>query len=620
MIGDAGVPCCRERLAGCVQPSGPRALEIGHGLAFRLENFRLIALRGLRMLGVRREEHSEAFDVRQPAPGKHAVARREILPECVDDVGDRLVVGRGRDDHGRLAPVERSLYREPRHRRKEHGRLARTGRAIHRDHLARLGGVEPRQNLPLVFGQGEMRVRMPEASRELGLDPMIQRIPGPARHGDLAEERRVRFIGQQAVVEVQHAAHGGIGAVRRLDEPASGRKVFRLVRRPARRQGIDHPTAMLAVVLPAVGCRDLGKGRGRQEFVERLHRSKGERPPGQRQQQVARDGIARRHDPPGPVYEALRDHRGDDLRHPIGVRHGMRDLASRHQRPEADRDRSAPILAPEQGPDHLFGKGARLEGITGDRREPLAIRRPERPLAKRTIRKGCSPIPQDVRKCHSHEEITVGSIGGRKTSSTHGLVQGHLNIYRLRNEVRRGLSSFCRTRLAVRARRVVLRPRHRGGIPRYCHPSMDRGGPDVVGRVQHRDGSAEAVSGRVEGERSRHLCHRLRSTKGCPPGADVWTGMMPRTDAGIRRHGQCPIDFITAAMKDRSAALAEPLCRMTTMRDLRITGTATMFLRGLTGRVHGRLDTIRTATFPLLKAQKPIEQWERPTNIEGMRQ
>ena len=56
------------------------------------------------------------------------------------------------------------------------------------------------------------------------------------------------------------------------------------------------------------------------------------------------------------------------------------------------------------------------------------------------------------------------------------------------------------------------------------------------------------------------------------------------------------------------------------MRDLRITGTATMFLRGLTGRVHGRLDTIRTATFPLLKAQKPIEQWERPTNIEGMRQ
>ncbi len=184
--GDVFTLCIWERPSRSFQPGDPRALDIGHGFTFRLEGLCLIALRGLHASGMRRQKHPEALDVRQPASGKHAVAHCEILAKGVDDVGDRLVVGRGRDDHRRLVPVERSLYPEPRYSGEQHRRLAGPGRAVDRDHLAGFRSVEPGQDLPLLFGQGEVRVRMPKASRKFPLDAVIHRYLSAVGQRNLA--------------------------------------------------------------------------------------------------------------------------------------------------------------------------------------------------------------------------------------------------------------------------------------------------------------------------------------------------------------------------------------------------------------------------------------------------
>jgi hypothetical protein len=95
------------------------------------QGFGLILLRSFRLPAHSRKINTKALQIRQPSAGKRALTPCKILSEGIDDVRDGLIVGRSRDNHGRLATCESSLCPFGGNDRKQCGRLASSRRAIH---------------------------------------------------------------------------------------------------------------------------------------------------------------------------------------------------------------------------------------------------------------------------------------------------------------------------------------------------------------------------------------------------------------------------------------------------------------------------------------------------------
>src|SRR5690606_11428980 len=90
----AGVVHFRERGQSTGQVMLRRPFEILLGFQLTVKTLGLECTRHLRFGRRRRKVGAEAMNIRQPAPRKGTSAYRKVLPERLDDVGNRLVVGR----------------------------------------------------------------------------------------------------------------------------------------------------------------------------------------------------------------------------------------------------------------------------------------------------------------------------------------------------------------------------------------------------------------------------------------------------------------------------------------------------------------------------------------------